>query len=123
MIWSAKWVLVAALTFALCAYGLDCIGTTIPEQSMGCCKTMRCHSPRGHHSHSSMGCCDTTPQTHAPLGQASLVQSVAFFGVAFGLVQSFSGSQTLAPVPGVFAGSHSHDPPVPSVTAALTIRV
>ena len=84
---------------------------------------MRCHSPRGHHSHSSMDCCDTMPQMHAPLGQASVVQSVAFSAVAFGLAQSFSNSPSLAFVPGVFAGGHSHDPPVPSVTAALTLRL
>lgn len=122
MTWAAKWVVVAALAFALGAYGLDCVGMATPEQSMECCKTMRCHSPLAHHSHPSKDCCDTTPTMHASLGQPSLGQSIPFSPVALGVVEAFSDSQMIGFVPSTLA-AHSHDPPLPSVIPALTLRI
>lgn len=122
MIWAAKWVLVAGLTFALCADGLDCFGMTTAEPSMACCKTMHCHSRRGHHSHSSQDCCDTTPQMHPALGQPLSCQGAPFSAVTVRVVQPHTVSAT-QPLTDRFIVGRSHDPPLSSGIAATILRI
>lgn len=113
----AKWVLLATLTIALAAYGLDCLGMVTPEQEMQCCDTMQCHS----HGHHNQGCCSTTPQVHYSLKPAS-IQRVPFSPVALGVVQGPSGCE-IVQFPAVITSGHSHDPPSLRSIAASPLRI
>ena len=121
MIPLAKLVLSSALTVALAAYRLDCLGMATPEQAMQCCNTMRCHT-HSHHKHHSQDCCNTASQMHAALGQPSSVQSVCLSPVTLGVVQAARDSQLLEFSPSIFA-RHSHDPPRSCSTRLISLRI
>src|SRR5215472_16323514 len=114
----AKWVLSSALTAALAACGLDCVGLATPEQAMQCCNTVRCHH-RSHHG--SQDCCSTTPQLHAALGQPSSIQGITFSPVALGVVQAFSYFQ-IVEFSSTIIAAHSHDPPASCSKPILSLR-
>lgn len=117
----AKWLLALALTVALAAYGLDCLGMATPEQSMQCCENMRCHS---HHrpSGNTQDCCNATPQMYAALGQPPSAQAISFSPVALGVVQAFDDSEITGFFPCIIAG-HSHDPPPDCSTSVIFLRI
>src|SRR5215475_3548505 len=116
MVWAAKTGLFVALTIALSVYGLNCRETPTLEQSIDCCNTMRCHSPRSRRSHHSQDCCNTTPQMYAVLGQPRALLSIAFSPVTLGTVRSFSHPLPEFVATGI-VGNHSHDPPPLPVSA------
>ena len=122
MIGGMRAILVAVLTVVLSAYGLDCFGITAPEQSMQCCNRMHCHSPRNHHSHQSMDCCDTMPQMHSSLGHPSSVQGVSLSPVVLGLVLSFSDPRLVEGSCSIIA-AHSHDPPLSCIPVTSPLRI
>lgn len=114
-------VISLALTIALAAYGLDCLGMATPEQAMQCCNTMHCHSHH-HHSHGSQGCCNTASQMHAALGQPSAIRGIPFSPVALGVAQAPSDSQSMGFSPSIIA-AHSHDPPASRPTPTISLRI
>lgn|ERR1700737_68756 len=114
----AKPVLLAVLTVALAAYGLDCSAMTMPEQAMQCCKSMRCSS----HHHHGQDCCKTMPAMKAALGQPSSVQGISFTPVALGVVAAFSESHSIESSARMIA-EHSHAPPILCPPAVLPLRI
>ena len=95
----AKFVLLSALTVALAAYGLDCLGMTTPEPAM-----------------------QSAPQMQAALGQPSYVHGVSFLPVAPGVVQLFNDSQIMERCAGMIAGRY-HDPPSSCPTQVTSLRI
>jgi hypothetical protein len=117
----AKWLISLALTIALAAYGLDCMGMATPDQAMKCCEKMRCHSHH-HRSQNTQDCCKTTPQMHAVFGQPSSTQAISYSPVALGVVQAFDDSKFSDSPTRIIVG-HSHDPPRASSTPVLSLRI
>lgn len=113
----ARAAVLAVLTAALAAYGLDCAGMTTPEQAMQCCNSMQCAS----HGHRGQGCCKTMPSMRAVLGQPSSAQGIAPAPVALGAVQP-----CVDPEHGISSScmiaERSHDPPLRSPDV-LPLRV
>lgn len=97
----------AVLTVALAAYGLDCAGMTTPEQALQCCNSMQCAS----HGHRGQGCCKTMPSMRAVLGQPSSLQSVSPVPVLLSTAQPSLALARPASAAWVIA-ERSHDPPL-----------
>ena len=117
-----KRVLSSALTAALAAYGLDCVGMATPEQAMQCCHTMLCHTHHHRSHHGSQDCCSTTPEVPAALGQPSSMQGINFSPVALGAVQAFSDFQ-IVEFSSTIIAAHSHDPPASCSKLILSLRI
>src|SRR4051812_36266084 len=107
----AKTILCAAVAVALALYSFDCSASASPEQSMQCCKSMRCSSHGHHHG---QDCCKDMPVTHAAIGQPSSVQGSSFSAVDFGVVRDYNEFQTIESSAGMIA-EHSHAPPICSL--------
>jgi hypothetical protein len=114
----ARPVLLAVLTAALAAYGLDCSAMTTPEQAMQCCNSMRCSS----HHHHGQDCCKTMPAMHAVLGQPSSVQGITFSPAPLGEMAAFDESHGIESSARMIA-EHSHAPPIFSPPAVLPLRI
>ena len=112
-------VLSLAVTIALAAYGLDCLGMATPQRAMQCCNTMRCHR---HGSHHSQDCCNTTSHRHAAIGQPSPVQSGSFSPVVFAVAGVPTDPQIEELHPSIIT-AHSHDPPISRSTLTTSLRI
>lgn len=117
-----KFALSLALTVALVAYGLDCVGIATPELAMQCCSTMHCHRHGHRGSHLSQDCCNTTSQIQAALGQPSSKQGVSFCPVALGVAQRSSDAQIMERCASTMV-VHSHDPPSSYPTLVTSLRI
>lgn len=113
--------LVAALSVALAAYGLDCRGMATLAHTMACCEKMRCHS-LNHRNQNPQDCCKTTPPMQAALGQPSSRQTISVSAVAYGVMQAFNDLNTSAVLASISA-RHSHDPPLSGSVSTLPLRV
>ena len=112
---------VAALSVALAAYGVDCMGMATPEHTMSCCEKMRCHSHH-HHNSSPQNCCKTTPQMQASLGQPSSMQTISVSPGMFGVMQAFDDPK-MSMFFGNISARHSHDPPLSGSLSTLPLRI
>lgn len=118
---AAKVVFIVALTIPLSVYGLHCGARAAPEQSMQCCNTMRCHSPRPYRSGHNQDCCNTMPEMYAALGQPAALLDISFSPMTVAIVQSFGNS--LSESAASMVGSHSHDPPESRSAMVLALRI
>ena len=112
---------VAALSVALAAYGVDCMGMATPEHTTSCCEKMRCHSHH-HHNQNPQDCCKTTPQIQAALGQPSTMQTISVPLGMFGVIQVFVDPKMSAFFAHISA-RHSHDPPPSDSVSTLPLRI
>ena len=112
---------VAVLTVALAAYGLDCMGMATPQHAKGCCEKMRCHSHH-HRNPNPEDCCKTTPQLQAALAQPSSMQPISVSPVTLGVIQVSDNPKISEFCASIFA-EHSHDPPLSSPVSNLPLRI
>src|ERR1700738_4179646 len=96
--------LVAALTIALAAYAVDCVGAT-QQQAMQCSHSMRCSS----HAHHGMDCCKTMPSARVVLGQPSSAPIVSPSPSVVGVLAILNCSSDLE-ASAATPAPHSHAP-------------
>src|SRR5207302_6363258 len=113
----ARSVFSAVLTVALSAYAFDCAPMATAEQAMQCCKLMQCM----RHRHHGQDCCKTMPSMHGVVGQPTSVNH-SLHRVAFGVVQTFDESLSIA-APPRFIANQSHAPPILSPPSVLPLRI
>ncbi|MFI5070627.1 MAG: hypothetical protein ACHP8A_07040 [Terriglobales bacterium] len=115
----AKSILVAAMAVAVVGYALDCSAVTTPEQSMQCCKSMRCSSHA--RAHKAQDCCRDMAMSHAPFVQSANVRGAPLVPVVLAISPVFDIQALTFSV--AATGAQSHAPPIFVLPAPVPIRI
>jgi hypothetical protein len=107
-----------ALSVALAAYGLDCLGMATAEQAMQCCNAMRCRL-HGHHRSGLL-------QYHAPDARCSRAALISTRSSVFARHARCGASVNDSQIMEVFAciiAGHSHNPPPACSKPIVSLRI